>query len=431
MGMEIGIGILGYGGIGRGVVKAILDKRDLLTNRSGICPVIKKISYRSRKPRPELALPESMLIQNPEDVVNDPDVQVVVELLGGYEPARSLVLKAFENGKHVVTANKAIAAKHLVELMETASEHKVNFAFEGAVAAAIPIISMIQHSFVSERFEYLYGILNGTTNYILTRMLDGMEYGEALSLAQEKGFAEPDPTFDVEGLDSAQKLVILSSLLFNSKISDDIRTVGITKITKDDISYATDLNYTVKLLAVVKRTEAGLEMRVGPTLTPNEHVLSGINDEYNGVFLSGDNTRTTMISGLGAGQQPTSSIVVSDIVRIGKRVETGWSVPPVKYFESIPVVNYEETESKYYIRFNVMDKVGVLARITKTMGDNNVSIAGVWQKKTIGNVVSLVMTTHEAGHRNVFKAVSEIDGHKDLVQDASLVLPIDDIDTYE
>ncbi|TET35092.1 MAG: homoserine dehydrogenase [Planctomycetota bacterium] len=429
--MEIGIGILGYGGIGQGVVKSILDKRDLLENRSGICPVIKKISYRSRKPGPELALPESMLTQNPEDVVTDPDVQVVVELLGGYEPARLLVLKAFENGKHVVTANKAIAAKHLVELMEAASEHKVNFAFEGAVAAAIPIISMIQHSFVAESFEYLYGILNGTTNYILTRMREGMEYGEALSLAQEKGFAEPDPTFDVEGLDSAQKLVILGSLLFNNKISDDIRTVGITKLTQDNISYAADLGYTVKLLAIVKRTEAGLEMRVGPTLIPNEHVLSGVNDEYNGIFLSGDDTRTTMISGLGAGQQPTSSIVVSDIVRIAKRVETGWFVPPVKYFENIPVVDYKDTKSKFFIRYHVMDKAGVLAQIAKILGDNDVSIAGVWQKATVSGVVSLVMTTHEAVHRNVFKAVSEIDGQKNLVQDESLILPIDDIDTYE
>ncbi|MHC4660063.1 MAG: homoserine dehydrogenase [Planctomycetota bacterium] len=429
--MEIGIGILGYGGIGQGVVKTILDKRSLLENRGGLTPVIRKISYRSRKPKPELALPESILTQNPEDVVTDPGVQIVVELLGGYEPARTLVLKALANGKHVVTANKAIAAKHLVELIEAASEHKVNFAFEGAVAAAIPIINMVQQSFIAENFEYLYGILNGTTNYILSRMSEGMEYAAALKLAQEKGFAEPDPTFDVEGRDTAQKLVILASLLFNNRMNDDIATTGIAEITKDDIAYAADLGHAVKLLAVVKRAEAGLEMSVSPTLIPKEHVLSGINDEYNGIFLSGDDTRTTMISGLGAGQQPTSSIVVSDIMRLAKRAEAGWSVPSVKYFENIPVVDHLETKSKFYIRCHVLDQAGVLASLAKILGDNDVSIAGVWQKKTIGKVVSLVMTTHEAVRKNVYKAVSQIDGRENLVQEESLVLPIDDIDTYE
>jgi homoserine dehydrogenase len=425
--LSIGIGIAGTGEVGGEVVRILRQKSGLLMQRCGVELEIVKASYRSRRPPPDL-LPDEVITTSLDEVVEDPRAQIVVELLGGIDDAYRVITGALQRGKSVITANKAVLAAHGGLIFARARESGAALGFEAAVAGAIPIISSLRNSFVAETFHRFYGILNGTTNFMLSRMQEGMPYSEALRLAQEKGYAEADPSLDVEGTDAAQKLALLSSLLFNTPIPPNVFTQGITDLTENDIRYASDLGYTVKLIASARRLDEGLELSVRPTLIPSGHELAHIQNEYNALFIKGDNIGQSMFYGLGAGGRPTASMVVSDLVRVARSLEKGTSSFPVFFnSEMIPLVPIEEHRSPFYLRFGVMDQVGILAKISTILAEHGISLSGAWAKTVSNNVISLVVATHQTRSGDVYQAVKKIDASEGLTSGSSPVLPINDL----
>lgn len=427
--MKINIALLGTGVIGTGVLKILKEKHETIKKRTGLDIVVKQVLYRSSKPGAELGIPESLLTRDYQTILNDPDIKVIVELIGGYEPAYQIIKSALRRGISVVSANKAIISRHLMAFNQMAEEYGANLEFEGAVAGSIPILNSVKTSFVADNIKSIRAILNGTSNYILSRMFEGMEFQEALALAQDKGFAEADPSFDLDGLDAAQKITILAMLLFNSSIDDrDIYTEGISQITRDDLEFAHDLGYIIKPIALARRVGEAVEAGVYPLLIPARSALAHILDENNAAHIKSDYIDEALLYGKGAGKLPTSSIVTSDIVRVGTRLKNRIIKPPISIFHQSPMSDPLEGRSKFYIRYGVRDEVGILAQIAKIMGDHNVSIAGVWQKKTTDGVVSLVMTTHEARVGDVFDSIKIIDASPELVSGKTLAIRIDDME---
>ena len=423
--MVVNIGLIGIGTIGSGVVRILKKNANLIEKRSGVKLNIKKICDLNHGAAKKLGIPASKLTKKADDIFNDKSIDIVIELIGGYEPARTFILKAMNKGKHVVTANKAVIAKHGPELFKAAEKNKVNFLFEAAVGGCIPIIRSLKESYVSDNINSIYGIVNGTTNYILTRMTEGMDYKEALKKAQKLGFAEANPAFDVEGKDAAQKLVILASLAFNSKISDNIFTCGITKISKSDLTFARELGYTIKLLGIAKKDNGKVELRVHPTMIPIKHELASVKNELNAVYIVGENIGKAMLYGKGAGQLPTATVVLGDVVDIGKKL--GKIVEkPMSYFNNSKLKSMDEIKSRYYLRYSVADKPGVLAKISGILGKNKISIAGVWQMEANKKVVPVIMTTHEAVEKNLQKAIKEIN-KLDVIKDKAVVIRIENI----
>ncbi|MBW2979790.1 homoserine dehydrogenase [Candidatus Woesearchaeota archaeon] len=423
--MVVNIGLIGIGTIGSGVVKILKKNSKTIEKRSGVKLNLKKVCDLNHKAAKKLGIPSSKLTKKVDDVVNDPEIDIVIELIGGYEPARTFILKAMKKGKHVVTANKAVIAKHGPELFKAAEKNKVNFCFEAAVGGCIPILKALKESYVADNINSIYGIVNGTTNYILTRMNEGMSYEEALKKAQQLGFAEANPAFDVEGKDAAQKLVILSSLSFNSRINDDIFTDGITKVSKNDLKYAQELGYTIKLLAIAKKDDGKIELRVHPTMIPIKHELASVSNELNAVYIAGESIGKAMLYGKGAGQLPTATVVLGDAVDIGKRLSK-IVVNPMSYFSNSKLKKMDEIRSRYYLRYSAADKPGVLAKISGILGKNKISIAGVWQMEVDKKVVPVIMTTHEALERDLQKAIKEIN-RLDVIKDKTVVIRIENI----
>lgn len=416
----INIGLIGIGTIGSGVIKILNKNKELIEKRTGIKLNLKKVCDIKLENAKQLGLKEEQLTKNYQDIINDKDIEIVIELIGGYNPAKEIIIKALKNKKHVVTANKAVIARYGNEIFEEAKNNNVSVSFEGAVGGCIPIIKAIRESYVAENIKEIYGILNGTTNYILTKMEEGMGYSEALKKAQEWGFAEADPSFDVEGKDAAQKLVILASLSFNAKINDNIFTWGITKINKNDLKYADDLGYKIKLLAIAKYENDEIELRIHPTMIPNQHELANVKNELNAIYLIGENTTKSMLYGKGAGQLPTATVVLGDVIDIAKEKKDNF------YFRDIKMKDINKINSRYYLRYNVTDKPGVLAKITKILGDNNISIAAVEQKEINKEIVPVIMTTHKAVEEDLMRAVKEID-KLDVVKEETVVIRIEDI----
>jgi len=414
---EFNIGLIGSGTIGGGVVKILQKNQKLIEKRTGIKLNLKKVC--DLKENKELGLDSSIYTKNYDDLLVD-DIDIIIELIGGYSPAKEFILKALEAKKHVVTANKAVVAKHGKELIEAAKANNVQLAFEAAVAGCIPIIKTITESYAADNVKEIYGILNGTTNYILTKMEAGQEYADALKKAQELGFAEADPTFDVEGMDAAQKITILSELAFNTLITDEILTEGITKISKNDMEYADEMGYAIKLLAIGKKSEDGIELRVHPTMIPKQHELASVNNELNAVYVVADNTQKSMLYGRGAGQLPTATVVLGDVIDIAKGKAQDF------YFEDSKVKDQSKISSRYYLRLQVVDKPGVLAKISKVLGDNKISIAGVQQKEVDKEIVPLIMTTHEAVEADLNKALAELN-KLDIIKDKPIVIRIEDL----
>ena len=423
--MVVNIGLIGIGTIGSGVVKILKKNSGLIEKRSGVKLNLKKVCDKDHSSAKKLGMNKKILTKNINDILNDKDIDIVIELIGGYEPARTFILKAMKKGKHVVTANKAVIAKHGQELFKAAEKNKVNFCFEAAVGGCIPIIKALKESYVSDNIKSIYGIVNGTTNYILTRMNEGMSYAEALKQAQKLGFAEANPAFDVEGKDAAQKLVILSSLAFNSRINEDMFTNGITKVSKNDLKYARELGYTIKLLAIAKKDDGRIELRVHPTMIPIRHELASVKNELNAVYIVGENIGKAMLYGKGAGQLPTATVVVGDAVDIGKRIGKV-VIKPMSYFSNSKLKKMDEIKSRYYLRYSAADKPGVLAKISGILGKNKISIAGVWQMEVNKKVVPVIMTTHEALERDLQKAIKEID-KLDVIKDKTVVIRIENI----
>ena len=416
--MSIYIGILGLGTVGSGTVKILFENQALIQKRLGCPLLVKKIAVRDPSLPRLVEVPETMLTTEVERVIRDPEIKIVVELIGGLEPARTFILKAIEAGKHVVTANKAVLAEYGRELFTAAKRHGVDIAFEAAVGGGVPIIKTLKESLVGNRIKSLTGIVNGTCNYILTRMTEeGLSFEEVLREAQEAGFAEADPSLDVDGLDAAHKLALLTTLAYGTEISlEDIYVEGIRGIEPLDLAFARELGFVTKLLAIAKETEGGLEVRVHPALIPERHVLSSVRMAYNAFYLKGDAVGDVLLYGLGAGQMPTGSAVVSDIVDLARNVLSGSAqrVPPLSFqlsdLQRLPLKPMAEVVSRYYFRFSAVDRPGVLSKIAGILGEHEISIAVVIQKgREVGGSVPIVMLTHEAKEAAVQAALSAID----------------------
>jgi homoserine dehydrogenase len=433
---HVRIGLLGLGTVGAGVVKLLQLHRATLEERAGCRLTLQRIADADlTRPREGLDLAALPLVPDASAVLADPDVDIVVELVGGLEAARGFIQTALARGKHVVTANKALLAHHGAALYEEARRRGVSLAFEAAVAGGIPLIRAVKEGLVANRILSLSGIVNGTCNYVLTRMTDeGLDFSVALKEAQTRGYAEADPTLDVEGMDSAHKLQILVSLAFRTFVDlADIHTEGISRITAQDIAYARELGYRIKLLAIAKAVEAGprdaggLEVRVHPTMIPADSPLAAVSGVFNAVFVTGDAVGDLMFYGRGAGQLPTASAVWSDIVEIARRIAHGipslaLDLPSVASSGALPRRPMEAVRCGYYLRVMAQDRPGVLSRITGILGDHDISIASMIQKgRATGEAVPVVMMTHEATERDVRGALEKIDRLGDVALPTTLI----------
>jgi homoserine dehydrogenase len=412
------LGLLGLGTVGSGVVKILRQNREVLERRVGIPLSIKRIAVRDLKAKRATEVETELLTTDVWAVVRDPDVDIIVELMGGIEPARSLILEAATQGKQVVTANKALLAEAWDEVFAAVTRHDVDLGFEASVGGGIPIIRAIREGFVGNRIESIYGIVNGTSNYILTRMTEaGEEFRVVLGEAMAQGYAEPDPTLDIEGIDSAHKITVLATLAFGCRVPfAQVFVEGISGITPMDISYARELGYKVKSLAIAKQQNGEIEVRVHPTLIPEGNLLYGVDGVYNAITVIGDMVGANTFIGRGAGIGPSGSAVVGDIIDIARNLATGGRgrVPPAAYrpgqHVELRMKAMDEVLSEYYLRFSVLDQPGVLSNISGVLGRHNISIASVIQKgRRVGETVPLVMMTHHACERDMQAALREID----------------------
>ncbi|HEY7141617.1 MAG TPA: homoserine dehydrogenase [Methylomirabilota bacterium] len=412
---EIGIGLLGVGTVGGGVLKIYDQHRGDLEARAGCgLRIVAAVARDVAAPREGLQPAAWPLSADPDRVLVDPAVSLVIEVIGGLEPARTYVLRALEAGKHVVTANKALLATHGTELFAAARQRGVLLGFEAAVAGGVPIIGALRDGLAANRILSLQGIVNGTSNFILTRMTDeGHDFADALREAQAAGYAEADPTLDVEGIDSAHKLQILASLAFRTQVDlKDIYTAGIARLEAIDIAHARELGYRIKLLAIAKATEGALEARVHPTLIPAASPLAAVSGAFNAILVTGDAAGDQMFYGRGAGQMPTASAVWSDAIEIARRIAHAHGTLaedfPLGGERRLRMRPMSEVRSAYYLRAMVQDRPGVLSQVAGILGRHDISIASVIQKGRAG-AVPIVMMTHEAVERNMAAALQEID----------------------
>jgi homoserine dehydrogenase len=432
------VGLIGFGNVGTGVVKLLQQQAPLIVERLGARLVLKRVAtLHPERPR-EVHLPASQLTTDAFALIRDPEIAIIVELVGGYEPARTYVLEALRQGKHVVTANKALLARHGQEIFEVASALGGDIGFEASVGGGIPIIRTIKEGLVANHFLSLSSIINGTCNYILSKMSDqGLDFPQVLKEAQALGYAEADPAFDIEGIDAAQKIALLASLAFGSWVAyEDIYTEGIARLTQLDIAYARELGYRVKLLALAKMDQGRLDVRVHPALVTADSWLANINGVYNAVCLRGDAVGQQMLMGRGAGALPTGSAVVGDLVDVARNILKGSSgrVPPQAYqaqsLRQLPLKDMNDIVGKYYLRFQVLDQPGVLAAIAGILGQNAISIESVIQKgrgHEPGAAVSVVMMTHEAQERSIQTALRAIQTLA-CVQGETMCIRVEDTD---
>jgi len=412
---NINVGIIGFGTVGSGVVEALNKKRSYLKRRLGANINIVKICDKDLRKKRFVRVDKRLLTKNVNDILNNPKIDIVVELIGGIHPAHEIISKALDNKKHVVTANKALLAKEKKSLFEKAVRNNVQLRFEASVAGGVPIIKALREGLVANRVNSIYGIINGTCNYILSGMTNcGIDFDSALKDAQKKGYAEKLPEMDISGLDSAHKLAILASLSFGIDVKlSDIHVEGISDITEADIKYAAEWGYLVKLLAIAKVTPKGLEVRVHPTLVPKKHPLASVDKNFNAIFLNTDMLGDSLFYGKGAGSIPTASAVISDIVDISRDIIGGSSscVPSIVYDDKIKQVKKKDDFSaSYYVRFSAIDKPGVLARISKILSEFKISIAFVSQEaRREERIVPIVMMTHLAKERDFSRALKAID----------------------
>jgi homoserine dehydrogenase len=426
---EIRIGLVGLGTVGSGVVRVLNSHREELEEKIGAPVELSVIADQDlTNPRKGLTLDGLPLTTDPAKALENPAIDIVVELIGGLEPARSFILKALANGKHVVTANKALLATHGEELYDAASKQNRMLAFEAAVAGGIPLIRSVKEGLVANRITSLYGILNGTSNYILTKMTDeSEEFGKVLAEAQARGYAEADPTYDIEGIDSAHKLQILATLAFRTSVKlRNIYVEGISKITPQDITLAREMGFRIKLLAIAKAENGTLELRVHPTMIPDRSPMSAVSGAFNAVFLSGDVVNDLMFYGRGAGQMPTASSVWADIVEISRRLAAGYAAVP----QDLPILGrsplslkpMEDVISSYYLYVSALDQPAVLAQVAGILGKHKISIASVIQKmRQHAKAVPVVMMTHEAKEGSMRKALEEIDALSVVVHPTRMI----------
>jgi homoserine dehydrogenase len=412
-GKTIKVGQIGCGTVGSGVVKILRDNADIISRRTGCGLVLKKVAVRDLSDPRYVEVPEEMLTTDAREVVRDPEIDIVVEVMGGLEPARTFTLEAISMGKHVVNANKELMSTCGGEILRAAEERGVDVAYEASVGGGIPILMPLKYGLAGNRVRRILGIVNGTTNYILTRMSDeGLSFEEALAKAQSLGYAEADPSNDVEGKDAAAKLAILASMAFNSRVTlEDVYAEGISGITPADISFAAELGYVIKLLAVAKDEPDGISVRVHPTMIPRRHPLAAVRDENNAIFVVGDAVGELMFYGKGAGSLPAASAVVGDVITIARNILCGGRLVGCTCFYDRRIKDMAEVSCRYFMIFDVPDRPGVLAKIAGVFGRNEVSIQSVIQHGT-GREARIVLITHtvrEANMRATVEGLEELD----------------------
>ena len=408
---QITIGILGFGVVGGGTVQVLTENADTIARKVGLPLVIKKIAVRdASKPR-EISVAPNLLTERPEDVTDDPEIDIVCELIGGVEPAHSLVMRALQNGKNIVTANKEMMAKAGHDLLHEAENRRLDFHFEGSVGGGIPIIQPLKQALAGNKFSSLMGIVNGTTNYILSKMTaDDADFANVLAEAQAHGYAESDPTNDIEGYDAQYKTAILSSIAFTSRVQpENIYVEGITQITKRDIEVAKDLGYVIKIVGIGEEISGALQVRVHPVLLPKDHPLASVHDVHNAIYLRGDAVGDVMFYGRGAGSLPTGSAVVGDLIEISRNIRLGATGRiGCTCYDSKPTLSIERLRTKYYIRLIAHDRPKVLASLASVFGDFNVSIESVVQRALPDGNAEIVWITHQTLEANLRSALDVI-----------------------
>ena len=420
---KIKVALLGVGTVGTGVYKLIQRRADVMVRTIGAEMEVSKILVHNLNKQRE-GIDASLLTDNWQEIVNDPEIQIIVEVMGGIEPARTMILEALHAGKHVVTANKDLLAAHGKELLDAAEEKHCDLLFEAAVAGGIPIIRPLKQCLAGNEINEVIGIVNGTTNYILTKMFEeNMSFEEALAKATELGYAEADPTADVEGLDAGRKVAIMASIAFHSRVVfDDVYTEGITKITSDDIAYAKEFDSVIKLLGVAHNTEGGIEVGVYPMLLNKEHPLASVRDSFNAVFVHGDAVDDAMFYGRGAGELPTASAVMGDIIDVARNIAYGCNgrISCTCYRET-PIKKFDEVENKFFLRMQVKNQPGVLASIATVFGSHGVSIARVVQKHIKGEQAELVIVTDKVREDYLKNALEQLRDIENIFEISSVI----------
>ncbi len=413
------VGVLGLGTVGSGTANILMRNADEIARRAGRGIQVTIASMRDVKKSRACDTSGITLTEDSNVVVSDPNVEIVLELIGGVDEAKDLVLKAISNGKHVITANKALIALYGNEIFQHAQDKGVTVAFEAAVAGGIPIIKAIREGLSGNSIQWLAGIINGTGNFILTEMRDkGRDFDDVLKEAQQLGYAEADPTFDVEGIDAAHKLTILASIAFGVPLQfESVYTEGITEITREDVAYAAELGYRIKHLGVAKRTTKGLELRVHPTLIPHRRLLANVDGVMNAIVVKADALGPSLYYGAGAGAEPTGSAVVADLVDVVRALTSDPEnrVPHLAFqpgeLSDIPILSMDDVSTAYYLRIHVQDRSGVLAEVTQIFADHQISIEAIIQKEPQSNIssVPIIILTHEVMEQNMNQAISEVE----------------------
>jgi homoserine dehydrogenase len=427
---EIRVGVIGFGTVGTGTVKLLLENAEQLRKRVGVRVKLVRVADADTTRDRGVKLPDGTLVGDGMQVARDPSVQIVVELIGGTGAAKDFLLEAIRNGKSVVTANKALLAECGPEIMHAVAEKGVDIGFEASVGGGIPIIRTMKEGLAANRILGIYGIINGTCNYILSRMTkEGRPFAEVLAEAQKAGLAEADPSFDVDGIDTAHKLAILVWLATGGRVSlKDIYVEGIRDISPEDIAFAKEFGYTVKLLAIAKESSAGFEARVHPTMIPSHYLLATVDGANNAIYVKGDFVGASMSYGQGAGMLPTASAVVSDVIEISRNLLRGSSgrIPPSGFSLVDPkmitgIAPFEEVQCEYYLKILVVDRPGVLSRIAGVLGRHSISIASVLQKGRGENAVPIYIVTHRAKESHMRSALAEVDKLADVLDRTRLI----------
>ncbi|MFZ2448752.1 MAG: homoserine dehydrogenase [Syntrophobacteraceae bacterium] len=427
---KIGVGLIGWGTVGCGVVRVLRENAEAIESRLGVPIELKRVADLDIERERPVSVPREMLTTRADDILEDPGIDIVIELIGGLGAAKAVIVKALENGKYVVTANKALLAHAGNELFDLARRKGRSIGFEASVAGGIPLIKSLREGLAANRIKTIFGILNGTANYILTRMTDsGLSFGDALKEAQELGYAEADPTLDIEGIDTAHKLAIAGAIAFGTPVQfDKVHIEGISGIDALDIQFAEEFGYRLKLLAIARSIDGRLEMRVHPTLISRNHVLASVKGAYNAVHIEGNAVGDIMLYGMGAGMMPTGSAVVSDLIDIARDIlyDTPGRIPALAFLpdrlQEIEIRPVSDVSTCYYFRFAALDRPGVLSKISGILGKHQISIAAVIQKgRHAQESVPLVMITHEAVESNVRNALNEIDNLDVVLAPTSLI----------
>ena len=422
---EIKAALLGAGTVGGGVYKLIEKRKSEMPSKIQAEFTITKVLVKNLNKKRE-GIPDEVLTDDWQGILDDPEISIVIELIGGIEPARTYILEALKAGKNVVTANKDLLAEHGKELMDAAEEYHKDLYFEAAVGGGIPIIRPLKECLAGNNITEVMGIVNGTTNYILTKMTqEGMDFGEALKQAQELGFAEADPTADVEGLDAGRKMAILASIAFHSRVTfDDVEIKGISSITARDIKYAGEFGYVLKLLGVARNVNDKIEVSVSPVMIPEQHPLAKVNDSFNAVFVHGDAVDDAMFQGRGAGEFPTASAVVGDVIATARNMQydccgrIGCSC-----YKNLPMQPVGDSRHRYFLRFLVEDRTGILAGVAGVLGNNGVSISQVIQKPAVDGVAELVVITDKVETRHLQDALV-IFGEMSMIREVASVIRV-------